>query len=398
LRNFRLGDKNQIIIRFEVGLEMAGVLFYVYVFAGILLFLYLFVAHQINKKRDRLISEMQADYTRQKFLKCPHCGVLNAKDATVCQYCNEELHRPVAPIAPSPPQMEPAPPQTVMQAPKPVIQPSAAPQGQKGLLNKFPYKYIWPTPKMSFLITIITVYILVLLLYGFFAGIYMLGKKGVEELNQARRQSAGRIARREAASSGMNVPYSTGSQAPSVSAPPSLPVRTLTPIPTPSPLVLTGSMDEQITHLMLILESGNWNRAIQARRALIQMGKSAAIALAKEVNHPDEMMRTHVITALSEIAEPSTASALVSALSNQDIVTVIQAVWALRNFKDEEVVNVLRNQLRHKDWRVRMAAIGSLEKQSNPSIVAALVEMQNDPNSRVQDAAKNALQRLQKKE
>jgi len=383
---------------------MAGVLFYVYVFAGILLFLYLFVAHQINKKRDRLISEMQTDYTRQKFLKCPHCGVLNAKDATVCQYCNEELPRPVAPVAPSPPpplsppQMEPAPPQTVMQAPKPVTQPSGASQGQKGLLNKFPYKYIWPTPKLSFLITIITVYILVLLLYGFFAGIYMLGKEGVEELNKVRRQSARRITRREAASSGMNVPSSAGSQAPSVSAPPSLPVRTLTPIPTPSPLVLTGSMDEQITHLMLILESGNWNRAIQARRALIQMGKPAAIALAKEVNHPDEMMRTHVITALSEIAEPSTASALVSALSNQDIVTVIQAVWALRNFKDEEVVNVLRNQLRHKDWRVRMAAIGSLEKQSNPSIVAALVEMQNDPNSRVQDAAKNALQRLQKKE
>lgn len=376
---------------------MAGVLFYIYVFAGILFFLYLIVAHQINKKRDRLITEMQADYTRQKFLKCPHCGVLNAKGATVCQYCNEELPCLVAPVAP-PPQMEPASPQAVVQAPKPVAKPSGAPQGQKGLLNKFPYKYIWPTPKMSFLITIITVYILVLLLYGFFAGIYILGKEGVEELNKVRRQSAKRIARREATSSGMNVPSSAGSQVPSVSSQPSLLVRTLTPIPSPSPLVLTGSKDEQITHLVLILESGNWNRAIQARRALIQMGKPAAIALAKEVNHPDEMMRTHVITALSEIAEPSTASALIEALSNQDIVTVIQAVWALRNFKDEEVVNVLRNQLRHKDWRVRMAAIGSLEKQSNTSIIADLVEMQNDPNSRVQDAAKNALQRLQKKE
>jgi len=377
---------------------MASVIFYIYLFAGILFFLYVIITHQINKRRDRLISEMQADYTRQKFLKCPHCGVLNAKNATVCQYCNKELPRPVSPVAPSPLPLEPVPPQKVVQAPNTVNKPSVVSQGQKGLLNKFPYKYIWPTPKSSFLITIVTVYVLVLLLYGFFAGIYMLGKQGVEQLNEARRQSARSTARREAASSGMNVPSSAGSQVPSVSAQPSLPVRTLTPIPTPSPLVLTGSKDEQITHLMLILESGNWNRAIQARRALIQMGKPAAIALAKEVNHPDEMMRTHVITALAEIAEPSTASALISALSNQDVVTVIQAVWALRNFKGEEVVNVLRNQLRHKDWRVRMAAIGALEKQSDPTIVAALVEMQNDPNSRVQDAAKNALQRLQKKE
>lgn len=352
---------------------MAAIFFYIFVVSGLLIFFYFVVAVFINKKRDRLIGFMQEDFTREKFRKCPKCGVLNSGKASVCPYCKTELGS---------------------QLPPDIAQAATDSEADgKGPLSRFPYKYVWPLPSSQLLITLISIYLGVIFIYGFFAGIYTLGKKGVEQLNEVTRTASQKAAVRDAASESR----SSGSPGQKQGVLGSVSLKTPTPIPTPPPFNLSGSPKDQVAELMIHLESEDWNKAVLAKKALIGFGKVAAPALAKEIKHPDQMMRTHVITALAEIGDPASATALMEAVSHDDVVTVIQAVYALRNFKGEKVYSKLKETLNHKDWRVRCAAIASLEKTGDPKVLAEIRSMQKDANERVQEAARKAVATLEAK-
>jgi len=377
-----------------------NILFYAFVILGLLFHLYLIPAWFLNKKRDRLIDEWEKQYTKKRFLKCPGCGVLNAVQSKTCVFCNKSL-----------PESLPPQPQAAQSPPKPLTGsgekdlPSPAPDaripsleaqippfspGKKARLDSFFYKNPWPMPTSTVLISLTSIYLLVIFIYGFAVGIYRLGKEGVKQVQEASQTAAKRHAERNDSLPEPPPPPSSPQSSPA----PQVPVRTPTPIPSPSPLVVTGSEDEQIVQLMLYLENKDWNIATQARKILATKGKKAALALVKEIDHPDSMIRTHVITALGELGEPETAPRLILALRHEDFLTVIQATTALGNIRAPGVVDGLVQVLKHPDWRVRHAAIAALKAQGNPRAIQALEPFQSDPNERLRSAAKEAVATL----
>jgi len=225
-------------------------------------------------------------------------------------------------------------------------------------------------------------------------GIYTMGKAGVKQLEEVSRKTAKRQAEKEA--SRYVAPSASTVKPRQYSAP--VKAQSPTPVSTPTPLVLTGSAEEQITQLMLHLESKDWNTAIQAKKMLISKGKPAADALATEIDHPDIRIRTHVISALGEIGAPESAPYLIDTLDNEDSLTVIQSAYALGNIKSADVVDELIAILKHPDWRVRHAAVLSLEKQDDIKALTALIPLQNDKNDKVKNAAAKAVTSLQESE
>ena len=372
------------------------VLFYLFVVLGLLIYIYFLFAFLVNKKREKLLSEVERDYTRQKFKKCPHCGVLNDREARVCQYCKKGLPGLTAAGKPSKgtPQVPEAEKDLTTEegekAPKAPKPSAPVPDMSHPDLEKFPYKNVWPMPHTQVFITFTSVYLGVIFVFAFFMGVYKLGKAGVEQLNEVSREAARRQAEKSAH-------HQSPSQVPSASAQKSseqLPVRTPTPLPSTTPFQLEGSREDQINQLMVYLENEDWNVAVRAKKRLIEIGKPAAPALEAEIDHPDAMVRTHVITALGEIGSQESIPALIRALKHDDKVTVIQAANALGGIGGDEALQALKGSLKHPDWRVRRAAITSLGKIRDPSVVEDVKPFLEDENERVQEAAREVLQFL----
>ena len=373
---------------------MISIAFYIFAVIGLLFFIYVAIGHALNKKRDKLVKDMEADFEKSRFVKCPECGVLNPKSSKTCDYCK----KPLPGAVPKSPEKE----KEGAQAP---AKPAVPMQGKKPELDSFFFKNPWPVPNTSALISLISFYVIVIFVYAFGMGVYSLGKRGVEQVDEASKKAAAKMSRREQdmkqrkeTSMKFSNSRETPSQTAKSSAPPEMPVQSATPIPSPTSIEVTGSPEEQINKLMLFLESENWNVAVQAKEQLVNMGKPAAMALVKEVEHPDAMVRTHVITALGEIAEPETASALIDAADHSDPVTVIQTVTALGNIPAPEVVPHLMKMLDHDDWRVRNAAVLSLKKQNAQQALSSIRKLTNDPNERVSQSASEAVEALSRKD
>lgn len=368
--------------------------FYIFVVLGILFYIYLIPANIINKKRDRMIEDMEKAYTRQKFKKCPHCSVLNPLDARVCEFCNKELPAPPQPRSPAPvaEQVPEGKPAVAATREKTVSHGHPAEKSSQDQLESFLFRRIWPVPNTTALISMSAVYILVIFVYSFFMGIYTIGKQGVKQVEEASREAAKRQAERQASYAPPSAPSQPQSGQPlQVGA-----HKTPKPVPTPTPLSVSGTQEEQITQLMLYLESSDWNAANQAKKLLIEKGEKAVPALVEEINHPETMVRTHVITALGEIASAESIPALVTALSQDDPVTVIQAATVLGRIPGDGVIDALSKALKHPDWRVRQAAVLSLEKLGDPEALPALLSLQGeDPNETVNEAVKKAVIALQ---
>lgn len=370
------------------------VVFYIFVVLGALFFIYLIPANIINKKRDRLIDEMEKRYTKQKFKKCPHCSVLNPLEAKVCEFCNKAF-----PPLPTPPPI-PEGKKILEQKPEPGAAPvkslstaHTADKTSQSELEKFPYNRVWPMPNTTALITMVSVYVLVVFIYGFIVGIYSLGRQGVKQLEEVSREAAKRQAEREASFAPPSIP---SQPQPQTAAPMKIATHsTPTPVPTTTPLSVSGTEEEQISQLMLYLESSDWNVANQAKKMLIEKGEKAVPALSLEIDNPDTMIRTHVITALGEIASDQAIPALVAALSNEDPVTVIQAATALGRIPGDGVVDALLKILKHQDWRVRQAAVISLGNLEDAKALPSLLSLKDDPNEAVQKAVQKAISDLQ---
>ncbi|MBN1900466.1 HEAT repeat domain-containing protein [Candidatus Sumerlaeota bacterium] len=372
-------------------------LFYMFVVLGILFYIYLIPAHILNKKRDRLIDEMEKSYTKQKFKKCPHCSVLNPLDAVICEFCKKELPAAPQPLHTQAPETETSSHEKPGdKTPQSAHAPAPLPQNRpaSSQLEKFPYNRVWPLPNATALISITAIYLLVVFVYGFVAGIYSLGKQGVQQLEEVTREAAKRQAEREASYAPSPPPEETGTQ------PAQKPMQiashsTPTPVPSITPLSVSGTDEEQINQLMLYLESADWNVSSQAKKLLVAKGEQAVPSLSGEIDHPDVMVRTHAITALGEIASVRAIPALTGALSHSDPVTVIQAATALGGIHGEGVVEALSHSLKHSDWRVRQAAVLSLANLGDIQALSALFAIQNDPNEAVRNAVKKAVSDLQ---
>lgn len=379
-----------------------SLIFYTFVILGLLFYIYLIPAYLWSKKRDQLIDEMERHYSEKKFLKCPSCGVMNALQSQACIFC----HKPLAESSSFPgkagePEIIPSTPQSKENLPeqKPLTEfppqlPKipVTPPKEKSLLDSFPYKIAWPLPRSSALISITAVYIGVIVMYAFFVGIYTLGKAGVKKVRETYPEMVRRHVESPVSQSTPSSPLPSSPARETKVAP--MVGRTPTPLPSPTPLALSGSEEEQIVQLMLYLENKDWNIATQARKILVTKGKKAALALVKEIDHPDSMIRTHVICALGEIGEPETVPSLIQALRHEDALTVIQATTALGRIRAPGVVDALVQVLKHPDWRVRHAAIVALKLQGDPKAIQAIEPFQADANERIRTAAKEAVAAL----
>ena len=365
-------------------------IFYIFVVTGVLFYLYLLFAYLVDKKRDVLILDLEKNFSRSNFKKCPHCGVLNLPYAKMCEFCKRKM--PVD-EAGEPGEETPPPPLEPPPEESPPPETSTPPKGPD--LKKFPYSVAWPLLNPAALISVTGIYLAVILIYGFFAGVYALGKKGVEQIDEISIQAAKQRASRQTPA------YETYGQKllqPPTRTPDRLPVRTPTPMPSPTPFSLAGSLEEQITQLMLHLENEDWNVSRQARKKLVEIGKPAAKELAKEVDHPDPMVRTHVISALGEIGDPVAADALIGLLERDDPVTVILAATALGRIGTKTCVRALEGILDHPDWRIRRAAVLSLAESGDSVSVKALLPLVEDDHEKVREAASKAVEKLKEKE
>ena len=183
-----------------------NILFYSFVILGLIFYLYLIPAWFLNKKRDKLIDEMEKQYTQKKFVKCPSCAVLNAIQSKTCVFCNKSLPESLPP-QPQPAQSPPQPlsgsgekdiqsqaPDAKIPSPEAQIPPSSP--GKKSGLDSFFYRNVWPMPTSTVLISMTSIYLLVIFIYGFAVGIYRLGKEGVKQVQEASLTAAKRHAER----------------------------------------------------------------------------------------------------------------------------------------------------------------------------------------------------------
>jgi HEAT repeat protein len=404
-----------------------NIIFYTFVVLGFIYHIYIVAAYFINRKRDQLIKLEEEKETKQKYNKCPHCGVLNPRSASTCQFCKKNL-----PAAMQPPEStnagqkvspgsgeENLPLECPEQAPPPAVRflrkntPALKKDDTK--LDSFLFKNLLPMPNMTAIISFTSFYIMVIFVYSFLISVYTIGKVGVDQLNEVTKRQAEKQYRKRSpgiqkdlrvniSSSGNNAKniMIKAPPVPEKTLPP-VPVHTMTPEPSATPLNIHGTENEQITQLMLYLESENWNTALSAKKSIIKKGSPAVPHLIKEITHPDSMIRTHVITALGKIADPDSVPALRAALDHEDPVTVIQVISALSNIKADGVGEAITDMVHSKDWRIRRAcafAYGKIAADSSraDSFIAILENLKNDKSSKVRDAAENALKSLMKKE
>ncbi len=402
-----------------------NIIFYSVVILGLLFFVFVIFCAVVNKKRRVLLKEQEQEHTRGKFAKCPGCGVLNHRNATKCSFCSAPLTPPPSPPPSSavPDQTPPAvesgqdmPPRSSL----PVLPVPArpAPSGAASsvvssgpadeLLKKFPWKYAWPEPSAYTLITVGFLYVAVIVIYGVAVGIYQMGKAGVEQLNEVTRDKASRTISpwdpgdrtQPSAQPGVEpvaVPPGARQVAPAAPAAP-IPHGTPTPIPSSTPIALSGEPEEQVRQLLLYLESNNWNLARQAREQIVQAGPVAVPLLIQEITHPDQWVRSHVMTALGRLADPRAVPALVNILRGADIVAAVQAASALGGIRDADSRGALISVLSSPDERLRHAAVDALGRQGMPESVAPVQALQSDPVERVRAAVNTALIRLSEKD
>ncbi len=157
----------------------------------------------------------------------------------------------------------------------------------------------------------------------------------------------------------------------------------------------SNAEDSDVRNLIDSLREGN-NRKVRrdARIALIGIGNAAVPQLLSALGDKDWRVREEATKALGEIGNPRTAVHLIRMFSDEK--TRIQ-LWATDSLigMGTEAVNPLLEALNDPDRRVRMGAIVALGEIGDKRVVPVLEQNLTDPDNRVSEAAREAIEAIE---
>ncbi len=162
------------------------------------------------------------------------------------------------------------------------------------------------------------------------------------------------------------------------------------------------NLGERITTLIDELASHDVLKLQHARESLVAVGKPAVPALLHAMQDPNDQVRWEAVRVLSEIRDPTSASALVQALTDQNFVVrwlASEALTSLGRWALTPLLNALIERpdsvwLRRGAHRVlRVQSRGPLSKVLDP-VIKALEDI--EPTLEVPIAATKALHGLEK--
>jgi bilin biosynthesis protein len=156
-----------------------------------------------------------------------------------------------------------------------------------------------------------------------------------------------------------------------------------------------GVEDSDVQNLIDSLREGN-NRNVrrEARIALVGIGNGAVPQLLSALGDQDWRVREEATKALGEIGNPRTAAHLIRMFCDEK--TRIQ-LWATDSLigMGNEVVNPLLEALNDPDRRIRMGAIVTLGEIGDKRVVPILEKSLTDADSRVSEAAREAIDAIE---
>ncbi len=160
------------------------------------------------------------------------------------------------------------------------------------------------------------------------------------------------------------------------------------------------SMEHDGVTPVLVEALDSRNNRVQAA-AIIILGMrhddSAVPALCKALENSDfDLFKKDIAWALGEIRNTSAVPALVEAFTNIDPDVSEAACDALVKM-GREVVPLVAEQLKSRDWSVQVCAAEALERIGDESAVPALLEAANDENEMVAVSALGAAREIRRK-
>ena len=129
--------------------------------------------------------------------------------------------------------------------------------------------------------------------------------------------------------------------------------------------------------------------------ALGELKAKKAVSLLIEIledTDSEKAWRWNACDALGKIGDPECLNALIDVLNSNDTILRSYAVNALKNFSNEQAVDILIESLRDSFWRVRVSAAKSLgELKIARAIPILIYKAKNDPEKNVKTQAIKAL-------
>jgi HEAT repeat protein len=135
------------------------------------------------------------------------------------------------------------------------------------------------------------------------------------------------------------------------------------------------------------LRSADFNERAKAFAALVGQGRSAAPALVRVLEEPDDLVRTQAARALSEIADPGTADALAAATNDGNANVRAHAAAGLARIGDERAVEAMVRtiddlpDLMHHPYTSSVYGLIDLGRPSLPAVAPLLSA--DDPMTRL---------------
>ena len=119
--------------------------------------------------------------------------------------------------------------------------------------------------------------------------------------------------------------------------------------------------------------------------------KRAVPALISAVQDSNSQVRGSIIAALGKIGDPVAVPHIITALSDDNSTVRADAAFALSLIDDSRSTEPLIPVLKDDYWAARRFAIKALEKKASPDIIKLFVNMLDDSESSVREAAAEAL-------
>lgn len=155
---------------------------------------------------------------------------------------------------------------------------------------------------------------------------------------------------------------------------------------------------EALSDLDLLVENFKRGDKVSQIRALYAFGKirhdRSLTALVFALRMEDEEVRTAAIRAIGEQLHPRAIGPLLEVLPNETPTCQIAILEILPNFKDPEIVNVLRGMLRSKNADVVEATIRASGRIGDRTVEDALIIILSKGPTRLRRAAAEVLGQL----
>jgi len=154
--------------------------------------------------------------------------------------------------------------------------------------------------------------------------------------------------------------------------------------------------EEIIIHLLNLLEDNESNVRRTAINLLSKLDNPLILdRINKKLkNSPNWKMRRSCIRLLSKINSQKTLKLLIQYIHDEDFFIqnwVLKAIGRKENFEN---ITLIIDLLNNKDERIKIAAIKSLAKVGDNSVISSLVEQLGDTNWEVRKATENALNNI----